>query len=87
MSNPNTPKTGPATYLIGSDAWAVRVVKLSPSKKTAYVEHRRGRKGSKNARVHKMVFTRRRTGAFLLKGQKFGRLLFGVSDQRLDPSF
>jgi hypothetical protein len=87
MTNPNTPKTGPATYFIGSDAWAVRVVKLSPSKKTAYVEHRRGRKGSKNARVHTMVFTRRQTGAFLLKGQKSGRLLFGVSDQRLDPSF
>ena len=87
MSNPNTPKTGPATYLIRSDAWAVRVVKLSPSKKTAYVERRIGRKGSKRARVEKMIFTRRQTDAFLLKGQKFGRLLFGVADQQLDPNF
>lgn len=66
-----------ATYCIGSDRYAYKVVRVTPATVTVV---RRG--GSTEE-----VFTRRKDGRYVRKGSRVGYLYIGVAEDYRDPSF
>jgi hypothetical protein len=76
----------PATYRIGSDAYAGKLIAVSSTKhRVTWVRYEEST-GITNTGMTK-EFTRRRDGRYLAIGSKCGSLELGVAKTDLDPGF
>lgn len=80
------PQVGmPATYRIGSDSYAGKLIAVSPTKhRVTWVRVRED--GNVNTNMTK-EFTRRTSGEYLAIGSKHGSLKIGVAETALDEGF
>jgi hypothetical protein len=76
----------PATYRIGSDAYAGKLIAVSPTKhRVTWVRYEES-SGLVNTGMTK-EFTRRSDGRYLAIGSKYGSLKLGVAKTDLDEGF
>lgn len=94
MSNPvdrygtpaPTPKIGlPASYIIGSDQYGGVLISMSPTRHRVTWQHLHPSNGF--GPLGAKEFTRRADGRYRALGSNSGRLLLGVAETKLDPSF
>jgi serine/threonine protein phosphatase PrpC len=76
----------PATYVIGSDQYAGKLIAVSATKhRVTWVRHEEST-GVTNTGMTK-EFTRRRNGTYYAIGSKYGYLKIGVAKTILDECF